>query len=216
MTIQLSGPYRPLPSEMCEEGLSYLRAMAAQHPRAIKEVDFSYRENVVNTALPILAQLPFLSRLNVAHPGKLNFGIFREFQTRHLTDLDISYCDSISQEGLRCLAQFKLVKLNLSGCFQVQDRHLELLAKTQPALRSLDLMGCSLSVSVVGLRALATLPLTSLKISLFGVTDAEVDELEKLPLTELVLVAGKVSESAQKRLAKYDSKNLGCRLPLVA
>ena len=73
--------------------------------------------------------------------------------TALITSLDLTYCDQLSDDGLRSLDCLTvLTSLDLSFCDQVTDEGLPSLAGLT-ALTSLDLNGCE-QVSADGLRSL--------------------------------------------------------------
>ena len=84
------------------------------------------------------------------------YRMLRIIDGRHITSLNLTECDSVTDTGLEAIAAGypALTSLNLTECDSVTDKGLEAIVSGCPALTSLDLTECD-SVIDTGLEAIA-------------------------------------------------------------
>lgn len=147
--------------------MSSLRDLNLQHC----QVTNSTVEHIVDL------KLTALSLSNCLKITDYCLSLIRSIKT--LTQLDLSMCPFITDDGIQHLALLPLTRLSLSCCDNVQDRgvqHLSALTK----LNHLSLR--HLHVTDVGIRSLEYLPLRSLDLRYTKVSDQGLQIISVLPL----------------------------------
>ncbi len=143
--------------------------------------------------------LPTLTHLYVANTDFVDEGLKRLQDSPDLVELDLSYCQAITDRGLAEIAGLtKLQRLELIGT-RVTDLAAPTLAKFA-ALRQLNLYGLPITDNLVS--ALTKMPdLVEINLTKTKVTDAALSHLASFPKLEIVSVNGTgVTDAGAKTL----------------
>jgi F-box/leucine-rich repeat protein 13 len=116
----------------------------SQHCRNLIHLNISYCENISDTGVELLVQLPMLIDLNLTGCGITDHGIAILRHHKKLKYLDLAELPDITDDGISKMANGlnNLETINLSGCEGLTDSGVQVLAFKCQLLRKVQFAAC--------------------------------------------------------------------------